>query len=383
MPGMPLAICLKVASSPAASLPLSIEAVGRVVGGHHLEGAVLHAPPDRRAIPGIARRRAEHPLGALEPGLVEVLRTEQQILRAGLGKHLLAARLGLADRRHGTFGRDVEHHDRLVDQRRHRDQPGDRLGLGEPRMADRVVARRGVAPRQQALGHPAEHRVVLGVHRDHRTRRARQRQQIQHLLVGQAQQGIGHEQLERGIALADQLRQLGHDRLARVRDDHVEGVIDHGLLRALAVVGDDLDHRGAAVLGGERDHRRGAAERRRCGAAREVIGIPDPHAGELLDVAMTVDPARQHEPAAGVDFLGPPRQVLGERHDPPAAHADVAGEAVDRSDHGTVANHEIETLHGNLRTTGPVNHSPCRPGHPRRGDQRRSGRLRGRPALLC
>ena len=316
-----------------------------MVGGDHLEGAVLHAPPDRRAVGGIAGGRAEHPLGALQPLPVEILGAEQEILRAGLGEHLLAAGLGIADRGQRACGRDVEHDDRLIHQRRHRDQAADRLGLGEARMADRVVARRGVAARQQALDHPGDHRVVLGVDRDHRARAPGERQEIQHLLVGQPEQRIGHEQLERGVALPDQPRQLGHDRLARVRDDHVEGVVDHRLPGPLAVVGDHLQHRGAAVLGGERDHRGGAAERRRDRPAIEVVGVPDPHARELLDVAVAVDPARQHQQARGVDLARAARQILGERDDAAAAHADVGAEGVRGGHHGAVADDEIEVGH--------------------------------------
>ena len=136
-------------------------------------------------------------LRALEPRLVEVVGVEEQVLRAGLGEDLLAAGLGVADRGHRTFGRDVEHHDRLVDQGGHGDQAVHRLRLGDARMADRVVSGRGMAALEQAARRPAEHRVVLGVDRDHRALAPGKRQKIEHLRVVEAEQRIGHEQLER------------------------------------------------------------------------------------------------------------------------------------------------------------------------------------------
>ena len=241
----------------------------------------------------------------------------------------------------------MEHHDRLVDQGRHGDQPVHRFRLGDPWMADRVVSGRPVAALQQAARGPGEHGVVLGVDRDHRALAPGKRQQIEHLPVVQAQQRIGHEQLERGIAVPDQRRQLlRQDWLGRVGHDHVEGVVDHGLLRALAIVGDHVAHRLAAVLRGERNHRGRAAERRRDGARVEVVGVPDAHARELLDVAMAVDPARQDQLARGVDLPGRARQVLGERDDAAAAHADVGTEGVRGGHDRAVANHQIEIGHG-------------------------------------
>ena len=303
MPGMPFAICLKCGVRPLGELAGLIEPIGRVVGRDDLERAVPDAAPHRRLIGRIARRRAEHPLGALQPA-VEMVRGRG----TGTAGRSRRTPSGRGSGRRGS--RAIEPSvvtwntiDRLVDQGGHRDQAVDGLGLGEARMADGVVAGRGVAARQQALDHPADHRVVLGVHRDHRPlARARAPADRQHLLVVEPQQRIGHEQLERGVAVPDQPRQLGHHLLARVGHDHVEGVVDHRLLRPLAIVGDHLDHRLAAMLGRERDHRGGAAIGGRDRAAVEVVGVPDPHARELLDMAVAVDPARQHQPAARIDL---------------------------------------------------------------------------------
>ncbi len=330
-----------------------VEPVGRMIGGDHLEGAVADAPPDRVLVGAVAGGRAEHPLGTLEPGLVEIGRGQQQVLRAGLGEHLLTPGLGVADRRHRAFGRDVEDDDRLVDQRRHREQTVHGLGLGDPRVADRVVAGRPMAALEQPARGPGEHGVVLGVHRDHGTFGPGQCQKVQHLRVIEPEQRIGHEQLERRIAFADQRRQFLEHLCGRVRDDHVEGVVDHGLGRALAVVGDHRAHRLAVVLGGKRDHGGGAAERGRDRAALEIVGVPDAHARELLDVAVAVDPAGQHELARGIDLAPGARQLLGQRRDPAVADADVAAHAVGRGHDGAVADHQIVVGHA---LAPPVEH---------------------------
>ena len=355
-PGNAVRDLLEVGVGPLGELAAFIEAIRRVVGGDHLERAVLHAPPDRRTVRRIPGRRAEHPLRPFEPRPVEVGGLEQQVLRAGLGEHLLTARLGVADRAHRSFGRDVEHDDRLIDQGGHGDQAAHRLGLGDARMADRVEFRRAMAALEQAARGPGEHRVVLGVHRNHRALAPGKRQEVEHLGVVQTQQRIGHEQLERGVAIPDQRRQfLAQHGLGRIGHDHVEGVVDHGLLGALAVVGDHLAHGLAVVLGRERDHRRGAAERRRDRAAVEVVGVPDAHARELLDVAVAVDPAGQHEPACRVDLLRRARQSLREGDDAAAADADVAAEAIGGRDHGAVADDQIEVWHSRKPRRGEVN----------------------------
>ena len=126
----------------------------------------------------------------------------------------------------------------------------------------------------------------------------------------------------------------------------MERVVDHRLLRPLAVVGNHIAHRLAAMLGGKRNHRGRAAERRRDRAGVEVVGIPDAHARELLDVAVAVDPARQDRSARGVDLLRGAGQVLGERDDAAAADADIGAEGVRRGHDRAVANDQIEIRHG-------------------------------------
>ena len=85
--------------------------------------------------------------------------------------------------------------------------------------------------------------------------------------------GVGHEQLERRHALADERVHLAFHLIGQLGDDHVEAVVDDrlafGLLhpRLPGVV-----QRLAAVLNREVDDRRRAAEGRRHRPALEVVG---------------------------------------------------------------------------------------------------------------
>ena len=125
-------------------------------------------------------------------------------------------------------GRDVEDHDRLVDQRRAGDQPRERLRLAHARMRDAVEFRRRVAVLEQPLAHPRDHAVVLGVHAHHRAVVARGLQHVEQLLVVDLEPVVGHEHLQRGVAGLHQRRDfLLQHLLARVGEDHVERVVDH------------------------------------------------------------------------------------------------------------------------------------------------------------
>src|SRR5882757_11050812 len=56
------------------------------------------------------------------------------------------------------------------------------------------------------------------------------------------------------------------------------------------------------MLRGKGDHRRRPAERGRHGAGIEIVRAHHAHAGLLLDVAVAVDAARQHELAGRIDL---------------------------------------------------------------------------------
>src|SRR6266446_1487932 len=204
----------------------------------------------------------------------------------------------------------------------------------------------------------------------------RHRQDVEHLPIVEGQEIVGHVDLERGVAVADQRRQfLAHDLLRWVRNDQVKRVVDDRLgAGGLVVLLDDLAQRLAAMLGGERDHRGGAAEGRRHRRAVEIVGADDPGRGSLLDVAMAVDAARQHQPAARIDLLRPGGEVLAEGRDDPVLDADVAIGDIGSSRHRAVADHQIEVAHATY-----LHSAPQRPFYPRPvkrycGVRRTSGR---------
>ena len=153
--------------------------------------------------------------------------------------------------------------------------------------------------------------MVLGMGTEQRAVVARRKQNIEQRLVVDFQAVIGHEDLDRGMALLDQRRQIRLQRLfGRVGDDHVKGVVDDGAFsRERMIVLEHLWQFHADVLGRERDHRGGAAEGRRDGGALERIGVHDARGRELLDMRMAVDAARQDQLAARVDLA--PRPLAG------------------------------------------------------------------------
>jgi hypothetical protein len=155
--------------------------------------------------------------------------------------------------------------------------------------------RRGLALFDQGVGEPADQVGILGMDHRHRAMAAGQRQQLHDLLVVELHVVIGHVDLERGVALADQARQVGLQHLGRVADDQVEGVVDHSLaLRAAVVVVDRVLHRFAPELAGKGDHGGGAAKRSGDRAGVEVVGTHGAITRGLVEVAMTVHTTGQH-----------------------------------------------------------------------------------------
>ena len=201
---MPLAISLKLGVMAAGELAALVHAVGGVVGGHGLQRADLQGPPQRLLVRRLAQGRRAHPHRTLEPRPVEVARGQGQVLGAGLAPDLVPLAAGAVDDAGTLGGADVEDHQGLVDQRGAGDGPADRLDLAEPRVRGHVVARRAVAAGEQALAHPADHAVVLGMHADHQAVRARGVEHVQELPVLDAQPVVGQEHLERAVARARQ-----------------------------------------------------------------------------------------------------------------------------------------------------------------------------------
>ncbi|MNN41434.1 hypothetical protein D3C81_1555530 [compost metagenome] len=176
---------------------------------------------------------------------------------------------------------------------------------------------------------------------------ARHRQHLKDLAVVQLQVVVGHVDLERRIALADQPRQLVLQHgMGRVGNDQVESIVDHRLAAGAAMV---VVHRRAQrmtfFLRGKRDHGGGAAAGGRDRAGAEVVGHPEAVGHGLVQVAVRIDAARQHQLAARVDDLRGFTQVKTELHDAAAVDGDIALHGVAGGHHGAVADDQVELFH--------------------------------------
>ena len=78
----------------------------------------------------------------------------------------------------------------------------------------------------------------------------------------------------------------------------------------------------------------------------EVVRAKEPVGRLLLDVAVAVDSARQHELAGGVDLFPAFAEIQRQRRDQAVADAGIGGEGVGGGDDGAAANDEVERVHG-------------------------------------
>ena len=115
------------------------------------------------------------------------------------------------------------------------------------------------------------------------------------------------------------------------------------LLGARAVMGgpDNLAQALPLVLGGEGHDRRGAAEGGRDAAGIEIVRRHKLGRAFLLDMAMRVDAAGQHQLAAGVDDLGRVAKIGAERDDLPVADTDIGLETVAGGGDPSVSDHKL------------------------------------------
>lgn len=151
----------------------------------------------------------------------------------------------------------------------------------------------------------------------HRAGLARGQEDIEQWLVVDLEPVIGHEDLDRAMALLHQRRNVLLDRLlGRIRDDHVKGVVDHGaLLGQRVIILHHLRQLHADMLCRERNYRGGAAESGGDGRALEGVGIHDAGRGQLLDMGVAVDAAGQHQLAARIDLAFRRRKPAADRCD--------------------------------------------------------------------
>ena len=237
----------------------------------------------------------------------------------------------------------VDDQDRHVDQLRQGDRALDRLALRHAGVRDRVVARRRRARADEPARQPGDHAVVLGVDHGEGAEPAGRRQDVEELLVPDAKPVVGHVDLERGDPLRDQPRQILLERLlGRVGDDQVKRVVDDRLVAGPAVIViDDGAELHAPVLRGEGHHGRRAAERRGHGARVEIVRTHDAGRGELLEMDVTVDAAREDVESARVELAAPGRERAAQRRDPAPVDANVAPERLGRGDDGAAPHDEI------------------------------------------
>jgi hypothetical protein len=265
-------------------------------------------------------------------------------LRAGLGIDLGALAAGPTQDRGAFLGRDVEDHHRLVEILREPHHPLERFRFRQPRMAGGMVFRRRLALLQQLPAREGDEPVILGVDADERAHRLGRRHQVEQGLVREPQAVVGHERLEREVALLRQRRDVpAQGLLGRVGHDKVEGVVDHRAARGQrGVVLDDLRQIHPDMLGREGDDAGGAAERRRAGRALPGVGVHQPGGRELLDMGVAVDSARQDELAPRVDLPPSRGEVEADRRDPAVQDAEIGGEDVARGGDGAAADHGVE-----------------------------------------
>ena len=282
------------------------------------------------------------------PGRSRSFAPRVEVLGAGLAPHLAALAARAVDHAGTLGGADVEDHQGLVDQRRTGDRPADRLDLAQAWVRRHMVARRAVATGQQALAHPGDHAVVLGVDADHLAVCARGVEHVEELRVLDAQPIVSEEDLERAVAGPRQRRQLVPQHLwSRVAQDHVERIVDHGTaLGGHMIVLDHLGQARADMLRRERDHRRGAAHRRRTGGAGKIVRVHQARRSELLDMAVTVDAPWQQQPARGVQLDPARRQSLADRGDALATDRHLGWIDAGRGSDGAAADDEIVLGHG-------------------------------------
>ncbi len=247
-----------------------------MVGADHAEvpGAQVAPQLVLVALGAGPQRGGAYPLRTLEPrcpellleGEVEVLRDTSRRRRCSPGR---APRRGWrppawphvhdVERGAGEAGQ----HDRAVGG----------LLLGLPRPGEPVVDRVGLATGQRLGDEDVDGHAVLGVHHDERAVLARLLHGPQDLaVVGVEDAGVGHEQLDAGDPVGDQLVHRLERVVVDAAEDLVEPVVDRTVPGGLLVPGGEsvLDAL-AGALDGEVDDRRRPAPRGRRRAGLEGV----------------------------------------------------------------------------------------------------------------
>jgi hypothetical protein len=106
--------------------------------------------------------------------------------------------------------------------------------------------------------------VVFSVNTDESAVVTRRSQHIEKLLVIKLDAVVGHEDLDRGMALLNELRQMCFKRgVVRISQDHMKCVVNDGAPTGeIVIIGDDAVECVPDVLRGKRYDRRGAPKHR-------------------------------------------------------------------------------------------------------------------------
>ncbi len=345
-PRHPIGDARKVGCRTSGELARRVETVGRMIGRDHLKIAQGKPLPERRVIVGGTLRGRAHPLCAFDAIAVQNCRRHQQVMRAGLGPDRHAPPPRRPDRRQRLAGRDVEQHHRLVEKLGEPAHPLDRFDLGQPRMRQGVVARRGQPVVEiERLG-PAQHRIGFGVDADQRARLARNGHQAQDFGVFKADV-VSREDLDRPVPFGDEGAQIGFEfRHRKVRHRHMEGVVDHRApARAGRIILDRRPQRLPLRLRGKGNHRCRAPERRRACRRLERVGIHQAHAGHLLDMGVNIDAPGHDMASRRVDHAGRASRNRSQCGDGPVDDRDIADKTGLGGHDGAAAQDQVEICH--------------------------------------
>ena len=189
---------------------------------------------------------------------------------------------------------------------------------------------------------------------------ARRDENVEQRFVVDLQPVVGHEDLDRGVPLFHQCRDVVRKRFqSRIGDDHVKGIVDDRALPGeRMIVCQDLGQRHANMLGSKRDDRGGSTEGGRGRGTFECIGVHDARGRQLLDMGMAVDAAGQHQLAACVELALAGRQAATDGSDTLACDGDIGLEYFGGGRHASAADHDIvggfghEVLQGIMRPPG-------------------------------
>ena len=123
---------------------------------------------------------------------------------------------------------------------------------------------------------------------------ARRDQNVEQGFIVDLQPVVGHENLDRAVALLHQRRNVvGKCFDGRIGDDHVEGIVDDRALPGeRMIIRQHLRQLHADMLGRKRDNGGGPAEGGRGRRAFKGVGIHDAGGRKLFDMGMAVDAAR-------------------------------------------------------------------------------------------